>query len=354
MKPRIVIFSAFLTPFRSGAEACAEEVALALADEFDITIITGRYDKELPVQDSLEEKVDVLRVGIGSSIDKWLFPFLAPLAARKLKPDIIHAVLESYAGAAMVQSRFWVKNAKRLLTCQSTNTTAMLKRMHQYADRVTVISSFLQERARKFGRTDAVLIPNGISFAKIQSECEKYDKVPGRVLFVGRLEKMKGVDTLLHAFAKVSDTAHLRIIGKGSQRSELERMVEENEEIRDRVTFAGYIPAEHVLKEFAQAEVFCGLSRKEALGNVFIEAQAAGCAVVAARTEGIVDIIEHNKNGILVPVDNPDAAAVALEDVLHNTELRMHLSDAAQMYAAQYEWSHIAERYAKVYREMLA
>src|SRR3989338_11439240 len=79
MKPRLIILSAFLSPFRSGAEACAEEVALRLSDRYGITIVTARLRGDLPREDFLRGKVKVVRVGLGFGFDKWLFPFLAPI-----------------------------------------------------------------------------------------------------------------------------------------------------------------------------------------------------------------------------------------------------------------------------------
>ncbi len=142
MRKRIIILSAFMTPFRSGAEACAEEVARELEDAYDITIITARLDRSLPKTDTMG-KVKIVRVGFGSRLDKWLYPILAAKAACKLKPDLIHAVLESFAGEALARVAKRCPKIPRLLTCQSTNTTLRLDRIHKAANRVTAISSVL-------------------------------------------------------------------------------------------------------------------------------------------------------------------------------------------------------------------
>ncbi len=197
---KIVLLSAFVTPFRSGAEACAEEVSARLKDDFDITIVTARLRKDLPHIDHLASGVRVWRVGIGRPIDKWLYPFLAPRAVRALKPDIVHAVLETFAGMAMVFCQFVYPHAHRILTCQSTNTTVLVDLMHRHAQTVTAISNVLVRRAKKFGK-EAILIPNGIDESLIDAAQKKYVKIDQRILFVGRLERMKGVDVLLDAFA---------------------------------------------------------------------------------------------------------------------------------------------------------
>ncbi|PIQ76819.1 hypothetical protein COU78_00770 [Candidatus Peregrinibacteria bacterium CG10_big_fil_rev_8_21_14_0_10_49_24] len=348
MKPRIVIFSAFLTPYRSGAEACAEEVTAALRDRYDFTIVTARLSRSLPKKGELHG-VAVLRVGFGNSADKWLYPFLAPFAAMRLRPNLVHAVLESYAGLTLIFCRFLLPRTKRVLTCQSTNTTLFVGTMHCFADAITVISSTLVERAKKFGRNDAILISNGLSLQHMP----RMEKVPGRILFVGRQEPMKGIDTLLRAFASVSVLgAHLRVVGEGSVKKSMEALAAELG-VADRVTFLGFVPMPDVYEEFAQAQIFCGLSRSEALGNVFLEAQAAECGVIGTRVGGIPDIIEDGNTGLLVEPDDVASAAKALNRLLTDEPLRTALAVQGRHHASHYDWSQIARQYAAVYDELL-
>lgn len=345
---KVVLFSAFVSPMRSGAEACAEEVAARLKDRFDITIVAARMRKDLPVDDVLPTGVKVKRVGFGSGIDKWLYPILAPAAAAALKPDVVHAVLESFAGMALVFSTNVLPRAKRILTCQSTNTRLLLKPMHAAADRVTAISEVLVKRARDFGYA-ATLIPNGIRSKELLEASA--ERVPGRILFVGRLEPMKGIDTLIEAFGKVRSAhggATLRIVGAGSERARLEKLAAGI----DGVTFAGAVKHDDVAREYAAAEIFCGLSRSEALGNVFLEAQAAGCAVVGTTVGGIPDIVHDGVTGILVPPDDAAAAAEALTRLLGDPALRADLAREGRANAADYDWDAIAARYEAVYREL--
>ncbi len=361
MKPRIIILSAFLTPFRSGAEACAEEVPQLLKDQFDFTIVTARLGRA-PHPSSLPngEGIDVIRIGIGHPIDKWLFPFLAPFAVRSLcHPEhsrrvIIHAVLESFAGLAMVFCKLLCPRTKTILTCQSTNTSLLLGLMHRSADRVTAISSVLVERAKRFGRDDVVRIPNGIHVAAFEEARKRYQKVPGRILFVGRLEKMKGVDTLLTAFEEAigdkrlaNSNIQLHIVGDGSQSSSLTA----DRSSLNRVTFLGRLDGEALFREYAEAEIFCALPRSEALGNVFLEAQAAGCAVIATNVGGIPDIVEDGVTGILIPVDDASAAADAMQKLLSDATLRTLLVQAGIDNAKQYDWQGIAKKYAELYRQ---
>jgi glycosyltransferase involved in cell wall biosynthesis len=361
MKQKIVILSAFATPFRSGAEACSEEVSALLQSSYDITIVTSRLSGDLPKEDTLSSGVKLLRVGFGMPLDKWLFPFLGALAVRRLRPNLVHAVLESFAGMALVWCRFLAPSAQRMLTCQSTNTRLLLGPIHRSAHGITCISTPLIDRAARLGRSDAVLIPNGLHLQAFEEARASVKRIPGRILFVGRLEPMKGVDTLLKALAlmietptlDVSTEAHLRIVGDGSQRSALEAW-SRTLGIAERVTFAGRAEPGSIAKEYAGAEIFCGLSRSEALGNVFLEAQAAGCSVVASNVGGIPDIVLDGETGMLIEPDDAQAAADALGLLLKDAALRHRLAKAAIVHAASYDWAGIADGYHAMYERLLA
>lgn len=346
---KIVILSAFLSPYRSGAEAMVEEVSVRLGSEFAITIVTARLSKKLKKRDTLGNKVKVIRVGFGYSFDKWLYPFLAPLAVGGLKPDIIHAVLETFAGLALFCCQC---KARKILTLQTTNRTFLKGMILRYPDTVTAISAALARIAAGLGRKDVIVIPNGIDLLALQSACKAHPKDSGRVLFVGRLERMKGIDTLLRSFAAaikgLDPTIRLQIVGEGSEHSALTALAKELE-IDHRVQFTGYLSGSELFTEYAKAEIFIGLSRSEALGNVFLEAQAAGCAVLATRVGGLPEIVKDQETGILVRVDDIDAATRELRCLLTDIELRAKLSIAARKNAERYGWDAITTMYREVY-----
>jgi glycosyltransferase involved in cell wall biosynthesis len=368
MKQKIVILSAFATPFRSGAEACAEEVGVRLMEHYDVTLVTARLRKDLPVRGTLPNGLPVLRVGFGRSIDKWFYPLLAPAAVQKLKPALVHAVLETFAGLALFITGMQMQKTPRVLTLQTTNRSFLKKIVLDTPDAITAISSALLKIAAGLGRKKVTLIPNGISLKEINEARKGVKKEEGRVLFVGRLERMKGVDTLLKAFAHVvggqdgdgetrasrvcTTGAHLRIVGDGSQRKALEALAAELG-ISDCVTFVGYLKAPEVYREYAAAEIFAGLSRSEALGNVFLEAQAAGCAVLATNVGGIPDSVKDGETGLLVAPDDVEVAAHVLGRLLSEPDLQERLAKAGEKHAQAYDWDEITKRYIAVYEGLL-
>lgn len=98
---RIVVFSAFYEPFMSGAEQMVKEIVERLGADYDMFLITARLDKKLPKIEN-RPTFKLIRVGLGlKRMDKILYPLLAAWQARKIKPDIAHAIMESYAGGAL-------------------------------------------------------------------------------------------------------------------------------------------------------------------------------------------------------------------------------------------------------------
>lgn len=140
---------------------------------------------------------------------------------------------------------------------------------------------------------------------------------PGRrrVLFAGNLERVKGVDLLIDAFARLGDPgAELVVLGDGPERGRLESLAR-TKGLGDRVLFRGRVPLEETALWMSACDVFCLPSRNEGTPNVILEALACGTPVVASRTGGIPGIVP-GEGGILFPPEDPAALAAALDEAL--------------------------------------
>ena len=160
---------------------------------------------------------------------------------------------------------------------------------------------------------------------------EHRDKA-SHLLFVGRLERAKGLPILLEAVvALCGDWPGLRltIVGDGPDRSRLESRARQLG-VEENVTFAGYKSRAEVLQHLRAADVFVMSSLAEGVPVVLMEAMAGGLPVVAPRIAGIPELIEDGVTGLLVPPGDAGALAGRVERLLADGDLRRRLGRAGR------------------------
>jgi glycosyltransferase involved in cell wall biosynthesis len=167
------------------------------------------------------------------------------------------------------------------------------------------------------------------------------------LLALGRLHPNKGFDVLIRAIARVP-AAHLVIAGEGPERTALETLAR-REHVAGRVHLIGWRTDTAAL--LAASTLFVCPSRHEPLGNVVLEAFSARRAVVAASVSGPAELIEHGRNGVLVPPEDPAALAGAISALLEDRAGTDRLASAARL---DYEDHHAAPRVVAAWREGLA
>lgn len=161
-------------------------------------------------------------------------------------------------------------------------------------------------------------------------------------LALGRLHPNKGFDVLIEALARAPGI-HLWLAGEGPERAQLETRVERLA-VGNRVRFLGW--REDTAALLATADMLVCPSRHEPLGNVVIEAWAAGIPVVAASSAGPSALIRDGLNGLLVPVEDADALGRAMTRLAEHRILRLDLAASGRStYAAEFSESVVVAQY---------
>jgi glycosyltransferase involved in cell wall biosynthesis len=176
-----------------------------------------------------------------------------------------------------------------------------------------------------------------------------------RLLFVGRLNKQKGIEILLHALSRITDRSlTLDVVGDGEDREDL--IVLANAlGIGDRVRWHGPVPQPKLADFYRNAAALVVPSVGEGLGLVAVEAQLCETPVVAFDSGGLPDIIQHDRTGILVPDFDAGALAAALVSLLGREDHGASLGAAARLHAlATFAPESVARRYADIYRAAIA
>lgn len=164
------------------------------------------------------------------------------------------------------------------------------------------------------------------------------------LLYVGRLSAEKEIDRIKPILDAIPG-ARLALVGDGPYRQELEK------HFADTPThFVGYLEGQELAAAFASADAFIFPSRTETLGLVLLEAMAAGCPVVAARSGGIPDIVTDGVNGYLFDPTDELGAIVATQRLLDRSEERETLRHNARQEAERWGWPAATRQLQKYYR----
>lgn len=168
------------------------------------------------------------------------------------------------------------------------------------------------------------------------------------LLYVGRLGAEKEIERIKPILAAIPN-AHLALVGDGPNRQALEKHFAGTS-----TNFVGYLKGKELASAFASSDAFIFPSRTETLGLVLLEAMAAGCPVVAARSGGIPDIVTDGVNGYLFDPKDENGAINATIRLLENTEARENLRRNARQEAERWGWEAATRQLRSYYQEIIS
>jgi phosphatidylinositol alpha-mannosyltransferase len=203
------------------------------------------------------------------------------------------------------------------------------------------------------------VIPNGVDVRRFSPDNTPLphwvDEKPN-ILYLGRIEKRKGLKYLLRAIPVIRQhfpLARFLIGGDGPLRDGFERFVRQKG--WPDVVFLGRVPAADLPALYRTADVFCAPNTGgESQGLVLLEAMASGRAVVASDIPGFRSVIQQQVNGLLVPAKKHDELAWAVCHILGDRMERAQLEHAARTRAESYSWAHVGAAVEAYYEELLA
>ena len=280
-------------------------------------------------------------------------------------PDIVHVHSLLYAGsvAARICRKYFVPfvvtehSSAYASNLVSNKELLLAKKASSFASkRFAVSNAFARLLNNLLGSENAPWeeMPNIVTqqFLNYQwPQCKKNDYF--RFINVAWMNENKKQSNILHAFAeacKLYPDLRLTLGGDGPERPQLHQLTNDLG-IAEKVKFTGLLSREQVLNEMANADAFVLSSRHETFGVVVIEALALGKPVIATRCGGPESIL-RKEDGILIPVDDINALAAAMRQLLENpTDY-----DSAEIREAcreRYSEAAVATRLKQVYEEVV-
>lgn len=379
---RVLLAPIFYSPMRCGPAVFTENLAQRLVQRgCRVVVVTPHLEKHHPPFEKMDG-IDVYRLRfpfpwrlVWERPDEGWLKFLrwAPwdmwrLRCILLRERINLVSVQSLTGVH-VPYLLWARSFRKfafvvtfhgmeffqLHARQGRIRRALLRQTLSRADRVVAISSEFAESARRFlpeVSAKIVRIPSAIACDDFQT-VKPFAFHSRYILAVARLQPMKGHDVLLLALQKIIRTGrdvHLLIAGDGPLRVRLHALVLALG-LKDHVTFLGEVSQNTVRSLLGGCDFFVHPSWFEGLPIAVLEAMASSKAVVATAVNGVPELVENGKTGLLVPPGAPEALAQAITSLLKNRELCSAMGrNAYESVREKYDYAAVTERYLEVFR----
>ncbi len=345
----------------------------------DVTVVTQRYDPDLP-QREVMDGVPVHRLGpIGTSpFSVGLFTLNSLRMIAKLKPDIVHAHMIASPAVIALASSAWT-GARSIVKAACSGEYGdvatsrrtwlghhKLRWAVRKMDRIICISQEIRKEMLSAGASPAGLvdIPNAVDTERFRPLAEGREKeslksrlnlVPGRwILYAARLTRQKRPDVLIEAFRRCATQLadwRLLLLGDGPERPRLQALIAQGG-LEDRVVVAGNVS--HPEDYYRASDLFVLSSEAEGLPNSLMEAMASGLPCIASRIGGATDLLQEEQSGLLVPAGDAAALALAINRIAGNPLLARKMGDNARRRIEDLcALPTVARRYKDLYVELL-
>ena len=373
------------------------ELSKALAElGVSVDIYTRRFDGRSEM-DPVNGDVRVIRISCGGNVfirKEDLFPHLDEYAGnmtrymetRGLGYDLIHAHYwdAGYVGmnlAERLQLPF-IYTAHSLGAWKKERMggdPAEMEKLFKFSQRIrweneifrrataqTVTTLDGQETYRRlygFESDDLVVIPPGVDVRRFRPEpsvpAPEIDTPENYIFALSRIDSNKGLDYLIRAFDRVGRASNTRLLIGGGSKDPKKHEIEVREKLVElvgslglekRVTFAGYIPDEHLDTYYRNARVFVLPSKYEPFGMTVLEAMACGTPVVATGHGGLRHVLTNRRDSLLVDPSDAEELSSAILEILNDESLAGRLRAAGfELVENRFSWQSIAKRTLSFY-----
>jgi len=305
-------------PYIGGVETRVKEISERLVEKgFEVEVLTTDPSKKMLKKERING-VNVKRFKVWAPNDAYYFSedLKRYLIKNSNAYDVVHAH-NYHAFPALYAAQ--VKNKNRLIFTPhyhgkgSTFIKNLLhipykflgRRIFEKADKIVCVSNYERNLVIEHFKVDGkkiVVIPNGINSEEFKG-LKKQNKNYRVILYVGRLEKYKGVHYLIKALPKLDDDICLEIVGKGPYKKNLVKLMNKLD-LRNRVKFYQDLPRKDLLQKYTDADLIVLLSKFEAYSIVIAEALTAGTPCIVANTSALTEWVDNETCfGISYPIN---------------------------------------------------
>ena len=323
-----------------------------LTNDPEVAFLGTSARVKTPQHTSVDVSISVTTDAIDELLNKENFDIihmhepLIPILARQMLPRIECPVVGTFHAA--LPDTFIAKSI-------AGSILPFIKSVVKHLQAVTAVSKPATSYVGNYvSLQDVHIIPNGVDLVKYHLPTKPVTRKG--ILYVGRLEKRKGVKFLIDAFAELLKTnlnEELIIAGNGPDRAKLQALVEEYG-IENKVNFLGYINDATKQKLMHECALFVSPALYgESFGIVLIEAMASGAVVLGGFNPGYATVLSGS--GAIGLVDPQDTALFVnrIQLLLHDVQIREMLQKWAQQEVKKYSYKSIVDQYEKIYKSLV-
>lgn len=359
---KIGLVTPYFYPLLGGVQEHVANLYLNLkARGHEARIITSSFlTKSPPVE---FDEMDVIRIGlsvpypINGSIGWYALPWKLRTKIREVlsreRFDLLH-INESFIPGLPLTILKEAK-CKLISTFHAAGVRSsayrlgrfFLKEYFEKLDGRIAVSQAAKDFVGQYFRGEFEIIPNGVDLEKFKAgkTLRVYDDGQINILFVGRLDRRKGLPHLLKAFRVIKKRfKEVRLIVVGSDRKC----------IKEDVHFVGKVPPKYLQDYYHTAHIFCSpATGRESFGIILIEAMAAGIPIVASSIPGYNEVVTSGREGLLVPPKDPFSLTQALAALISNPDLRREMGIAGRRRAEEFSWSVVTDSILAYYQRVM-
>ncbi len=360
---KIVQVSPRFYPYIGGIETHVFEISKRLAKKHDVYVFTTDPSGRLPKEDCING-IKIKRFRCFAPNEAFFFSPEIYLALKEEHADILHIHSNQSLSSLLAFMGMKKTNIKKLIftphyTPEGTTSFRKVlrkiydkiqKRIFFGADRIICVSDYeieLLTKELKIPRKKLVNIPNGIDIKKFRNIPRVKKEHDFQILYVGRLEKYKRVQWILHAIKDIINKLpdkdiHFVVVGKGPYKKDLLSVCKDLG-LENYVTFKEGLPYSELLKEFSKCDVFVLPSSFEIFGIVVLEALALNKPIIVSN-DGALPKLFGKYGFVINSIKQLERSLVSL---IENDGVKVDFD------TKNYTWDSVASEILKLYKKVL-
>jgi|GEM_PF-2715654 len=348
-----------------GGQMQSMRLCKALAEKHQVTVFTRSYDKRLPLTERQDNYILQRRKVVNIPGLKSIVDLIVVLRQIRIRKEDIRIYLSFHIQLAslMVIIAKYLYGIKAIVSPRGLEDfdfsgikRGFQKFIYKKADVILIQSEGIKEafirNARKHFSLKVIkriedkirVFPNGIKVPETRPT--KISTRQQQIVFVGRLEPIKGVSNLIKAFEYCDKNTRLLIIGEGSLRDELEKMA-----AGLNIEFAGKLTETQITKILLESKLLVLPSLSENFPNVILEAFCAGIPVIASSVGAIPELVKEGVTGYEVPPADVERLAERINKILRESDKLDEMGQSAYKEAGKYDWRNLVSQFDLITEE---